>query len=166
MFAYQHISRVSITPTTLHISSVQYSIVLAYQHISRVSITPITLHISSVQYSIVLAYQHISRVSIRLITGKRASKVLSGRLCYICQTGSYSFYLPLFFRQSSYFYLRKPKDIIFLSIWLTVLHICIQGPYIISWYNPLSYMSLLGPAAHTLVIITAMTGVIFYFKHK
>ena len=74
--------------------------------------------------------------------------------------------LIFFFFFRKYWYIRSPKDAVLLSLGVTVSYICIQGPYLITWYNPLSYMYLLGPALHTHIIVDAMGGVLLYLKNK
>ncbi|KAL4236505.1 hypothetical protein ACF0H5_004891 [Mactra antiquata] len=65
-----------------------------------------------------------------------------------------------------YWFLRTVQDAVKLGIWLTLVHVAIYAPYVITWWNPMSYTYLIGPAAHTLVQVTAMSAAIWYFKNK
>ena len=70
----------------------------------------------------------------------------------------------LYFRK--HWPVRTWQDAVKMSVSLTMMYVSIYGPYVISVWNPLSYTYLIGPAAHTLVQISAMTVVLWYMKNK
>ncbi|XP_045158710.1 uncharacterized protein LOC123524526 isoform X2 [Mercenaria mercenaria] len=75
-------------------------------------------------------------------------------------------FLLIFRLVEKYWYLKTWQDAVKMGVWLTLIYISVNAPYVITWWNPASYLYLLGPAAHTAVQISAMTLSIWYFKNK
>ena len=72
----------------------------------------------------------------------------------------------IFVHFRKYWYLRTWQDAVKMGIWLTLIYLSINAPYVITWWNPAPYMYLIGTAAHIDVQISAMTLSIWYFKNK
>lgn len=73
------------------------------------------------------------------------------------------FMLMLRFVKKCY-YLRTWQDALNFSVFLTLIYVCTSAPYVITWWNPMTYMYLIGPAAHTMLQITMLTVAMWYFK--
>lgn len=63
-----------------------------------------------------------------------------------------------------YWRLQTWQDAVKLAVWISLSYLCVSAPYIITWWNPMTYIYLVGPAAHTLLQIAAITLVLWYFK--
>ncbi|WAR24863.1 hypothetical protein MAR_038532 [Mya arenaria] len=66
----------------------------------------------------------------------------------------------------TYWSVRTWKDAIMLSTWLSLCYAAIHAPYVITWWNPMSYTYLAGPIAHTLLQLSAMTVALWYINTK